>query len=445
MSAPAAYPMAPVVERADRADRADGLTARLTAVRRLAALIQDRAIELEEAAVTALPFPRSVIRGDIALAVRRLEAYGSLAVRLDGRHPLGTVALCLPGNAILSNPVATTASSYLAGNRTVLRLPRRRAYWADTVAGLLREAFGPQLELRNGTGASFIQGALEDPAIQAVMVFGDDSWAKDYEAAARRTGTTFIFEGPGKDPFLVLAGADPVQAARAAVAGAFHNAGQACTATERVYVLRHLYPRFVATARAAAAALTPGHPADPATRIGPLDEAGADRVLRQLDEARAAGAELLPAGSPWPVRIHDRRMLVIPPVIVLGADHSMSLLREETFGPVLPVIAVDSAEEAIELAEDSPYGLAATIYGGGPKVAERLARSHGEVFRDETWLDRRRRGPVGPYGGRRASGWVWETRGGCFVHRDGPRLNVLEFSRPANSDRTNRAEPDMEA
>lgn len=443
MSAPAAHPMTPVLERADRAD---GLTARLTAVRRLAALIQERAIELEEAAVTALPFPRSVIRGDIALAVRRLEAYGSLAERLDGRHPLGTVALCLPGNAILSNPAATTASSYLAGNRTVLRLPRRRAYWADTVAGLLREAFGPQLELRHGTGASFIQGALEDPGIQAVMVFGDDSWAKDYEAAARRTGTTFIFEGPGKDPFLVLVAPIRSRPPGPPWAGAFHNSRPGLhrdragvRAAPPVPALRGHGACRGGRAHARPSR-RPGHPYR-AARRGRLPTGCCASSTRHGRPAPSCCS----TASPWPVRIHDRRMLVIPPVIVLGADHSMSLLREETFGPVLPVIAVDSAEEAIELAEDSPYGLAATVYGGGPNVAERLARSHGEVFRDETWLDRRRRGPVGPYGGRRASGWVWETRGGRFVHRDGPRLNVLEFSRPANSDRTNRAEPDMEA
>ena len=108
----------------------------------------------------------------------------------------------------------------------------------------------------------------------------------------------------------------------------------------------------------------------------------------------------------------------------------MSLLREETFGPVLPVMRVSSAEEAVRLAEDSPYGLSATVYGGPAWVRTQLAATHGEVYYCETWLNRRHRAPVAPYGGRRRSGWVWEWHENQFVRRDGPRHNVIEFSNP---------------
>jgi succinate-semialdehyde dehydrogenase/glutarate-semialdehyde dehydrogenase len=125
--------------------------------------------------------------------------------------------------------------------------------------------------------------------------------------------------------------------------------------------------------------------------------------------------------------------VLVTPAVVANAEQDMALLREETFGPVLPVVPVASAEEAVRLAEDSRYGLTATVYGGPSWVRSQLGTSHGEVFRDETWLDRRERAPVAPYGGRRESGWVWEWRDDQFVRRDGPRLLVTELSRPTEN------------
>jgi acyl-CoA reductase-like NAD-dependent aldehyde dehydrogenase len=121
---------------------------------------------------------------------------------------------------------------------------------------------------------------------------------------------------------------------------------------------------------------------------------------------------------------------MVAPTVLVDVDHGMDVMRVETFGPVLPVLAVDSAEQAVALAEDSPYGLSATVYGGPDWVPARLARSHGTVYREETWLDHRARLPVAPYGGRRRSGWVWEWRADQFVRRDGPRSTITELSVP---------------
>jgi betaine-aldehyde dehydrogenase len=399
-------------------------TDRLAAVHALGAAVTARAAELEEAALAVLPFPRRIIRADIALAAQRLAAFDELVPELADRRPVGTVALALPGNAIISNPVAAVGSAYLAGNRILLRFPQRRKRWSDTVVELLREAFGAALEARAVPGPDFIDSALADPDVDVLMVFGADDWMLPYEETARGTGTKVIFEGPGKDPFLVLAGADVPAAAAAAAASGCYNAGQACTAPERFYVADTLYDRFVEELVAAADALPVGDPADETTWVGPLPATDADRVRRQLADAVEAGARVLTGGPGHPMATET----VVPPTVVVDVDHRMELLRAETFGPVLPVLAVGSDEQAVALAEDSPYGLSATVYGGPAWVAAHLARSHGDIYRNETWLDRRVRLPVAPYGGRRRSGWVWEWTADQFVRRDGPRLTVTELS-----------------
>lgn len=398
-------------------------TKRLSAVHKLGMAVTARAAELEEAAVAALQFPRQVIRADIALAARRLAAFGELLPALSGRRPVGTVAFAVPGNAILSNPVAAAGSAYLAGNRVLMRFPQRRKQWADVVAELLQDAFGTAVVPQNVPGPAFLDDAFADPDVSALLVFGADDWMLPYEDAARLSGTKVIFEGPGKDPFLVLPGADLTVAARAAAESGTYNSGRACTAPERIYVDERLHDRFVDELVAAANALPVGASDDETTWVGPLSATDAERVRGQVAQAVAAGARVVAGDSTGSTTL-------VPPTVLVDVDDEMDVMRAETFGPVLPVVPVGSAAQAVAFAEDSPYGLGATVYGGPDWVPARLARSHGGVYRDETWLDHRVRLPVAPYGGRRRSGWVWEWRANQFVRWDGPRLCVTELSLP---------------
>jgi betaine-aldehyde dehydrogenase len=395
-------------------------------VQRLAELVAERAPELVEAALASLPFPRQVVQSDVELATRRLAAFEQLLPAVAGRQPLGTVAITLPGNAILSNPVASVASAVLAGNRVRLRFPHRRKQWADVLAELFRAAFSSVVEVVDQPGPGFLGDSFNDPDVAALVVFGSDDWMLGYAAAARNTNTKVIFEGPGKDPFLVLPGADVQAAAVAAAVSGTYNAGQACTAPERIYVAEALHDEFVDALAAAADQLPAGDPDDPQTWVGPLSEAGAAQVRSQLEQACALGAEVVAGGA--------FESTLLSPTVVVGADHRMDLMRVETFGPVLPVAAVGSIEQALALIEDSPYGLSATVYGGPGWLPERLARSHGDVYLGETWLDRRWRLPLARYGGRRRSGWVWEWQADQFVQRDGPRSSVAELSMPLSDD-----------
>jgi betaine-aldehyde dehydrogenase len=398
---------------------------RLDVISTICQRLLDEAAGLEDAAVDLLPFPRQVIRADLALAVSRLEAFASIIPRLAGRRPLGRVALALPGNAILSNPLATIAASHLTGNKTLVRLPRRRRAWAEVLSGLV----GDVAEFIDHDGAGFLSYAMHQPEIDALMAFGDDAWAAGYETLARVTGTKLIFEGPGKDPFLVLCPALVDEAARAAVEAGTFNAGQACTSPERFYVVSAAYDDFVERVTDLVRELNTGDPKDPETQIGPLAPVVAQRIEEQMQDAVGKGAVVLNTGLRKPMNVNGEERVLVPPIVVAGADHRMKVMREETFGPVIAIQRVGSIPEALELAESSPYGLSATAFGRVAGVAERLERSHGQVFIEETWLSRRRKRPLAPYGGRRRSGWVWEWQDEQFVRRDGPRHNFLEFSR----------------
>lgn len=398
---------------------------RLDVISAICQRLLGRADEVEEAAVSLLPFPRQVIRADLALAVSRLEAFEDVLSWLVGRRPLGRVALALPGNAILSNPLATIAASVLAGNKTLVRMPRKRRAWTE----VLRELVGDAAEFIDQDGATFLADVMRQPEIDALMAFGDDTWAAGYEQTARVTGTKFVFEGPGKDPFLVLCPALVEQAAAAAVEASMFNAGQACTSPERFYVVSAAYDDFVERVTDLVRGLRTGDPVDPETQVGPLAPAVAQRIDDQMKDAVAKGAVVLSTGLRKQMSVNGEERVLVPPIVVAGTDHRMKVMREETFGPVLAIQRVASIPEALELAEDSPYGLSATAFGRVAGVAERLERSHGQVFFEETWLSHRRKLPLAPYGGRRRSGWVWEWQDEQFVRRDGPRHNFLEFSR----------------
>jgi betaine-aldehyde dehydrogenase len=384
-------------------------------------LVTARAAELEDLAAGELPFPREVIRADITLAIRRMHAMAMATDVLAERTAIGNVALALPGNAILSNPLAAIGAAYLAGNHAVAKLPSTRHNWSKVLTELLNAALpGDAVTFPETSGRDFIDNALNDSDIRVLAVFGDDAWATKYEQQVRISGTKFIFEGPGKDPFLVLDAASAKFAAQAAVLAGCYNGGQACTAPERFYVIANAHDEFVGHAIAAAARL----------EVGTLAESVAGRLLDQVEDAVTKGATLHGALNPQQHTVNGEPRVHITPTVLTGVDHTMTILREETFGPLIPVCRITTPEQAVFLADDSPYGLSATVFGGDPAVRARLARTHGQVFFETTWLDHRVANPIAPYGGRKASGWVWAWQGEEFVRRDGPRSTLTEFSVP---------------
>lgn len=404
--------------------------ARMAALRSLAVALERRREELVESIVETTKRTRALAQGEVELALRRLRAFDEIVPLLEGRSPVGTVAVVFPGNAALSNPAAAIGTAFLAGNRVVARFPGALRSWSRQLEPLFA-AHLPGVAFKHGPGAEFLYGVLADPKVAVVLVFGDDGWALTYEAVVRAQRKKFIFEGPGKDPFLVLPGADVERAAEAAVRGGYFNAGQACTSPERFYVHRELLEVFVERVVELTGRQVVGEPARADVTVGPIvGRRVVERISAQLRDARARGARLLAGGVIRDARLADGTAVsFVEPSVLTDVSSEMAVMREETFGPVLPIQAVDSEAEAIDLAAASPYGLAASVFGGCEEHAAALETTHGCVFRDEIWLDYYKRNLHAPYGGRKRSGWVWATEDGRFVKRDGARANALEFTR----------------
>jgi succinate-semialdehyde dehydrogenase/glutarate-semialdehyde dehydrogenase len=180
-----------------------------------------------------------------------------------------------------------------------------------------------------------------------------------------------ILELGGKDPMVVGPGADMQRAAKFAAGSSFRNAGQVCVSTERIYVLRDQADAFVEKLVEATEKMKVGDGMEEGTRVGPMINARQrDHVLAQIDEAVSQGATVVYGGQGH----HDN---FVTPTVLRGVTHDMAIAREETFGPVACVIEVDDIDEAVRLANDTDYGLGATVWGApGEKTVELARKIH---------------------------------------------------------------------
>lgn len=213
-------------------------------------------------------------------------------------------------------------------------------------------------------------GAAIVPLVDAVVFTGSVPTGRLVAAAAAAAFVPAFLELGGKDPAIVLAGADLERAGSAILWGGTANAGQSCLSVERVYVEESVHEEFVALLAEKATALRLAHPGPHDGQIGPLiDPDQAAVVDRHLTDAVAKGATVLCGGR---IERLDGGHWCRPTVLT-GVDHTMLVMTEETFGPVLPVMAVADADAAVELANDSAYGLSAAVFARTPETARAVA------------------------------------------------------------------------
>jgi len=211
--------------------------------------------------------------------------------------------------------------------------------------------------------------ALVD-AVDMICVTGSCQTGRRVMERASQKLTPVLLELGGKDPMIVLEDVDLEVSSSAAVWGAFVNAGQTCLSVERCYVVRQLYDRFIAACAEKAAKLKVGNGLNSDTDVGPLiHERQLQIVEEQVDDAIARGAKLLSGGK----RLPELGPNFYAPTVLADVDHSMRIMREETFGPTLPIMAVADEAEAVRLANDSEFGLAASVWTRNAARGERIA------------------------------------------------------------------------
>ncbi|HVJ04261.1 MAG TPA: aldehyde dehydrogenase family protein [Candidatus Saccharimonadales bacterium] len=281
-------------------------------------------------------------------------------------EPLGVIGIISPWNYPLSIPAADTFAALATGNAVVLKpseLTPQAGIELERIisAALHEEGLSTQprpFQVITGLGPT--GQALVDSAIDKLIFTGSVPTGRLVAAAAGKRLLPVTLELGGKDAMIVLADADLDVASSAAVWGSMMNAGQTCLSVERCYVHRSIYSKFLALCLDKISKLKIGDGALPDTDVGPMISFNQLQIVEhQVDEARALGATVHAGGS----RLPDLGNNFYAPTLITDVDSSMSLMCQETFGPVLPVVPFSSDEEAISLANDSEFGLAASVWG----------------------------------------------------------------------------------
>jgi succinate-semialdehyde dehydrogenase / glutarate-semialdehyde dehydrogenase len=328
-------------------------------------------------------------------------------------EPLGVLLGIEPWNYPLYQVARIAAPNLVLGNTILLKHAGNCPQSALALAELFRDAGVPEGVYTNVfVETRDIPHVIEHPAVQGVSLTGSDSAGA---AVAREAGANVkksVLELGGSDPFIVLDRHRLERTLDAAAKGRLSNMGQSCVASKRFIVLAAIYGEFVSGLRSRFAALKPGDPADPATTLGPLSsERAAQTLMEQVEDAVDKGATTVIGGAR-----PDRPGAFIEPTILTGVTPGMRAYHEELFGPVAVVHRAENDDQALALANDSPYGLGGSVFSGDEQRARQVADciESGMVYINHTALSR----PELPFGGIKRSGYGREL----------DDLGMLEFA-----------------
>jgi acyl-CoA reductase-like NAD-dependent aldehyde dehydrogenase len=295
-------------------------------------------------------------------------AFGrKLVVRYE---PMGVAGVIGPWNYPLSNSFGDCIPALAAGNAVALKPSDLTPLTGLLMAEMFAECGLPPDVYNVVTGDGATGAALID-AVDVVMFTGSTATGKRVMERAAQTLTPVSLELGGKDPMIVLADADLERAANTAVFAGLQNSGQTCISVERVYVEEPVYDEFLAKVTAKVGELRQAAPGPAGTtEIGAITMAAqSDIIESHVGDAVAKGARVVTGG-----RRHDDGGRFFEPTVLVDVDHSMDCMREETFGPTLPIMKARDAEEAVRLANDSPYGLQGSVWTRDIAKGERVAR-----------------------------------------------------------------------
>ncbi len=340
--------------------------------------------------------------------------YFSKACYVEPR-PYGVVAVISPWNYPFALAMPPVLGALLAGNTVVLKPSEVTGAVGLLMGKLLQRVpeLAPYVRVVHGDGA--VGAALVQEKLDYIFLTGSTPTGRKVAQAAAATLTPLACELGGKDAMIVLADADLPAAARWGVWGSFFNAGQTCMGVERVYVVEEVYDEFLRLTLAETAQIKMGYSSDVESEyyLGPISDPRQLRVIRRhLEDAHDKGAFVLTGGT-----VEDS---FIAPTVLVDVNHDMLLMREETFGPLMPVMKVKDEQEAIRLANDCELGLGTSVWSRDLEHAWEVARQveASSVIINDTITQFAV--PLLPFGGIKQSGYG-RTHG---------KEGVMQFTRP---------------
>ncbi|MDI3328637.1 MAG: aldehyde dehydrogenase [Alicyclobacillaceae bacterium] len=391
---------------------------RAAILNRIADLIDERADELARLETLDTGKPLSLSKTlDIPRAAYNFRFFadfvkglGTEAFQMDDvalnyvlRRPVGVAGLISPWNLPLLLLTWKVAPCLAAGNTCVIKPAELTPMTATKLAEICQEAGLPDgvLNVVHGFGPDAAGSALtEHPDVNLISLTGETSTGKAVMKAAATNLKRVSFELGGKNPNIIFADADLEDAVETTIRSSFSNQGEVCLCGSRVYVERPIYEEFLRRMVDRTASLVVGDPFDPKTQVGALiSEEHLHRVEGFIERAVQQGGRIL-VGGKRPA--HMSRGYYLEPTIIVDVDRTCEIVRQEVFGPVITVQPFDTEEEVIEQANDTHYGLSATIWTTNLKRAHRVAaRLEAGVIWINTWFLRDLRTP---FGGMKQSG-----------------------------------------
>ncbi|WEJ98018.1 MAG: aldehyde dehydrogenase family protein [Candidatus Sphingomonas phytovorans] len=385
---------------------------RIALLGRLADAVEARAAELVEATIEeyGAPVSRSAWMADYAVAVFRLAAQtladydftrriGTATVTME---PLGVVGVITPWNANAGFICGKLAMVIASGSTCVIKPSEMSAMQTRIVLEALHEAGVPKgvFNIVNGRGDVVGATLSASPDIAKISFTGSTATGRAILRAGAETMKRVTLELGGKSPMLILDDADFAQAVPFALMAGYANSGQACIAGTRILVPASRLAEFEAAIKAAVAGIRSGDPRDPETAIGPMvSQRQWDRVQSYIRKGQEEGATLLAGGEGLPEG--EERGWFVRPTIFTNVSNDMAIAREEIFGPVLSIIAYVDDEQAIEIANDTDYGLHAYVAGTDETRARAVA---GRLVAGRVIINAAPMEPLAPFGGFRQSG-----------------------------------------
>jgi len=394
--------------------RTSSIEDRVALLGRVADLYEERKVELAAIITREMGKPVLQAQGEIDIVVSIYRYYatngpkyledeqldvvagGTAVVRKEG---LGVLLGIMPWNFPYYQVARFAAPNLMNGNTILLKHAPQCPESALAMEQIFRDAGAPEGAYVNIFATNEqIAELIADPRIQGVSLTGSERAGSAVAETAGRNLKKVVLELGGSDPFILLDTANLDKTVKRAVNGRMGNGGQACNAAKRFVVMEDLYDDFVEKFTASLAAITPADPTDEQTFLGPLSsQAAADNLEQQVKSAIAEGATALVGGAKI-----SADAAFFQPTVLTGVTPDMDAFHQELFGPVAMIFKVSSEEEAVALANDTPFGLGSSIFTEDPQRAQRVAHQidAGMVYINE---------PSGtaaelPFGGVKRSG-----------------------------------------